>query len=101
MTYTIEEVITKVGLPVYIVTSSGFEYIVTGYDAFGYVCNSCYDNKNNIEYNDFEGWVPENRIVIDYEPLASVKLETLIINRQCDCDFVTIILPYGCQCGGK
>jgi len=56
-----------------------------------------------------------NRIVIDYlEPTTTLtstscpvtddlitKDQTILNSNPCTCDFYTIILPKGCQCGGK
>lgn len=64
-------------------------------------CDSCLgmDSKATIEYKqEHQALFGEGLLMIN--PNDKIVKETLQINL-CTCDFVKVILPYGCRCGGK
>lgn len=115
---TLKEVVEEVGYPVYCVSEDGDEFIISGSTVLGDNCisfNPYYCSYFQCIVNDNVSYWSLTSTISYYESLKeptystqvlptgdiAVDISPLLKSHPCTCDFVSVILPYGCQCGGK
>lgn len=66
-----------------------------------FLCTSCYNAELILMHSSAKGSLQKQLALdLDVDLVLQEMRNPTTFSKTCNCDFITVILPYGCKCGG-